>query len=378
VRIVIAAVAALGFSVALLHDSDRSRGATHPGQPSVNVAVVPGFVSPTYPGYYGIPKLPVTDPQLSQFHFTAVPASQVNPTKLKKFDTVVLYGLRWSSLSASAQQAINTFAATGKVMIWDSDDTGSQNYATFIHPFTDSASGENGHPNESVVSFPGGNNFLASSNPSSPYFLDPKQLVSDRNMINDMNAMKTGTRGWTPALVGANRNIPQGGWVVAWAYGVVSNHSGMTIFSGIDADAFDNKDLHPNYSIKALRLQLAARFLRTSDTSCAPNCKPPGATGGKSFASCSFAKRVPRGWVHGRVPILMKASIAAGVTGKVLTRSGKRLAFARENKRGLLRLRVQTTRLPSHRVSRLRAVVYVHGRRACSKRFRLKVDNTGR
>lgn len=332
-------------------------------------------MSPTYPGYYGIPKLPVTDPQLSQFHFKAVPTSEVNTTKLKQFDTVILYGLRWSTLSTTAQQAIDKFAATGKVMIWDSDDTGSQSYSTFIHPFSDLKSGENGKPNASVVSFPSGDNFLASSSPSSPYFLDPKQLVSDRNMINDMNAMTTGTAGWTPALVAANKNIPQGGWPVAWSYGVVSNHTGMAIYSGIDADAFADS-LNPNYAIKELRLQLEAPFLRTPDTSCAPNCRPPGTTGGKPFAACAFAKRVPRGWVHGRVPILLKTSVAAGIRGKVLKRSGKVLASARENKHGLIRLRVQTKRLPSHRTARLRAAVYLHGKRACTKRFRLKVDNT--
>lgn len=375
-RIVIAAVAALFFSVAVLQHSDRSRGATQTGQASVNVAVVPGFVSPTYPGYYGIPKLPVTDPQLSKFHFTAVAAASVNAAKLKQFDTVILYGMRWSSLSPTAQQSINAFAATGKVVIWDSDDTGSQNYATFLHPFSDAASGENGKANDSVVSFPGGDNFLASSNSSSPYYLDPKQLVSDRNMINDMNAMKAGTSGWTPALVAANKNIPQGGWAVAWGYGVVSNHTGMAIYSGIDADAFANK-ASPNYAIKELRLQLAAKFHRTPDTSCAPNCKPPGTSAGKPFASCKFAKRVPRRWVHGRVPILLKTSVAAGIRGKVLKLSGKVLVSAGENKRGVIRLLVPTKRLPSRRTTRLRAAVYLHGQKACSKKFSLRVDNRG-
>jgi hypothetical protein len=377
VRIVIAAVASLLFSVAVLQDSGQGRGATPTGQSSVNVAVVPGFVSPTYPGYYGIPKLPVTDSQLSHFHFTAVPAAEVNATMLKQFDTVVLYGMRWSSLSPTAQQSINAFAVTGKVVIWDSDDTGPQNYANFVHPFSDTASGENGKPNESVVSFPGGDNFLASSRSSSPYYLDPKQLVSDRNMINDMNAMKSGTHGWTPALVAANKNVPQGGWAVAWGYGVVSNHTGMTIYSGIDADAFADP-LKPNYAIKELKLQLAAKFHRTPDTSCAPNCEPPGTSAGKPFASCSFAKRVPRGWVHGRVPILLKTSVAAGIRGKVLKQSGKILASGRENKRGVIRLQVQTKRLASRRIARLRAAVYLHGKKACSKNFSLKVDNTGR
>lgn len=374
-RMIMAAFAALLLSVVLFGGSERSQGAVQAGQASVEVAVVPGFVSPTYPGYYGIPKLPVTDPQLSSFHFTAVPAGSVTTTKLGHFDTVVLYGIRWSSLSATAQHAINSFAATGKVVIWDADDTGPQNFATFLHPFSDDASGENGKSNGSVVSFPGGNNFLASSNPNSPYYLDPQQLVTDRNMINDMNAMKTGTAGWTPAIQAANKSILQGGWAVAWSYGVVSNHTGLAIYSGMDADAFTDK-LSPNYAITELKLDLAAPFLRSPDTSCASSCKPPPTTGGgKPYAACSFAKRVPRRWVHGRVPISLNASVAAGITGKVLTASGKTLASASESTLGVLRFPVQTKHLRSNRSARLQAVVYVNGQQACEKGFRLKIDN---
>jgi hypothetical protein len=376
VRIVIAAVAALSLSIGLLHSSAGSRGATTTSQASVHVAVVQGFAPPTYPGYYGIPKLPVTDPQLSHFHFTQLSPSKVTTTNLHQFDTVLLYGIRWGSLSVTSQQAINTFAATGKVVIWDADDTGPQNWGTFIHPFTDAASGEHRHANDSVVSFPSGDNFLASSNSSSPYYLDPNQLVTDRNMINDMNAMQTGTAGWTPSLVAANKSISEGGWPVAWGYGVVPNHTGMTIYSGIDADAFAD-NLSPNYAVKELRLQLAAPFFRTPDTSCAPHCQPPGTTGGPPFVTCKFAKRVPRGWVHGRVPIVLKTSVAAGIRGKVLTHSGKSIASARE-KRGFLRFGVPTRRLPSHRIAHLRASVYVHGQRACTKKFQLKVDNSRR
>src|SRR5436309_7237824 len=164
VRIFVAAVAALSLSIGLLHGSAGSRGATTASQASVKVAVVPGFAPQTYSGYYGIPKLPVTDPQLSHFHFTELPPSNVTTTQLQQFDTVLLYGIRWSSLSVTSQQALDAFAATGKVVIWDADDTGPQNWATFIHPFSDVASGEHKHFNGSVVSFPTGDNFLASSN----------------------------------------------------------------------------------------------------------------------------------------------------------------------------------------------------------------------
>jgi hypothetical protein len=374
VRILVAAVAAVVLSGVLLQVPGGSRGAVRAGQASVNVAVVPGFRPATYPGYTGVPALPVSASQLAAYHFTQAPAGAVTTTELQSFDTVLLYGIRWSDLSASARAAINTFAATGKVLIWDSDDTGAQSYSTFAHPFSTDASGENGRPNDSVVSFPAGNNFLASADPGSPYYLDPNQLVSDRNMINDMNAMKTGTPDWAPAIVAANKNVPQGGWAVAWTYGDIAKHTGLAIYSGVDADAFSTAG-NPNYAVKELALQLGASFSRSADTACAPSCKPPTTTGGKPYASCSFAKPLPRGWVHRKVSVLLRTSTASGLTGKILTANGKTLVSAKQNQAGTLRFAVQTKRLRSNRANRLLAAVYLNGQQACSKTFRLRVDN---
>ena len=372
VRIVLAAAAATLLSVMLLQVPRGSRGAVQASQPSANVAVVRGFAPPAYPGYDGVPRLPISAAQLAPYHFSQVPAAQVTAAKLQGFDTVLLYGIRWSDLSASAQQAIDTFAATGKVVIWDADGTGPQTYGTFVHPFSTDASGQ--HEGAAVVSFPGGDNFLASPDPSSPYYLDPNQLITDRDVINDMSAMKTGTSLWTPALVGANKHIPEGGWTIAWSYGVVGNHTGLAIYSGLDADAFSHP-LNPNYAVKELALQLGAQFRRTPDTSCAPNCKPPPSSGGSFYASCTFAKPLPRGWVRGRVPVLLRTSIAAGITGKILTKSGKTLASGHEDQSGLIRLLVRTKRLRSNRTARLRAAAFVNGQKACSKGFRLRIDN---
>jgi hypothetical protein len=71
----------------------------------------------------------------------------------------------------------------------------------------------------------------------------------------------------------------------------------------------------------------------------------------------------------------LKTSVAAGITGEITTRSGKALASGHENDTGMIRLRVRTNRLASNRSVRLRAVVLVQGQEACSKQFRLKVDN---
>src|SRR5262249_40681471 len=47
----------------------------------------------------------------------------VTPAALAGLDTLVLYGVRWDSLDAGEHAAINAFAATRKVIIWDADST---------------------------------------------------------------------------------------------------------------------------------------------------------------------------------------------------------------------------------------------------------------
>lgn len=377
-RIVVAALAALTASIAFLQYPGHVRGAAEEIRSSSNIAVIPGFKPPTYPGFNGVPALPTSDPQLSAYHFSQLPVTKVTTAALSNYDTVILYGVRWSDISTSGKAAINAFAATHKVMIWDADSTGSQNYSSFIHPFSDVTSGENfaGKPNDSVVSFPKGVNFLASDQPSSPYYLDPTQLVTDRDEINDMTAMIRGTNNWLPALEAANAKIPKGGWPLAWSYGVIGNHTGLTIYSGIDGDAFGNSQLKPNNAIKELALQLKAQFRTTPDPACAPGCHLPSSAGGPTHAACSFAKKVPTHWVHGRVPIWLKTSVAAGITGRVLSPKGRVIATGKQQSGNLIHFRVKTRRLRSNHASRLRAQVLFNGQLACSKSFRLKVDNT--
>lgn len=375
-RIGIAVLALLTVSALFLQHPGHSRGAGAAAtQASSNVVVIPGFTAPKYPGFFGVPAFPTGAPQLSAYHFSQLPAVQVTPAALSSYDTAILYGIRWSDISASGQAAINAFAATHKVLIWDADGTGSQNYSTFIHPFSDLSSGEdNTNPKASVVSFPQDGNFLASDTPSSPYYLDPKQLVSDRDEINHMNAMTKGTTNWQPALVAANSKIPNGGWPLAWTYGVIADRTGMAIYSGIDADAFGDTKLNPNNAIKELALQLQAQFRVTPDSSCAPECQPVGSGGGPPHAACSIEK-APHRWVHGRVPVVLKTSEAAGITGRVLAPTGRVLATGNESA-ALIRFRVNTRPLRSNHASRLRAFVYVNGQQACGTSFQLKVDNT--
>ena len=139
-RVLIAALAAAGLSAAFLGYPGHSRGAGSGTQSSLKVAVVPGFRAPAYPGYGGVGLFPATNPRLSAYHFSQLATSNLTAAKLAPYDTVILYGLRWSTISASSQAALNAFAATHKVLIWDSDGTGPQNYSTFVQPFATLAS----------------------------------------------------------------------------------------------------------------------------------------------------------------------------------------------------------------------------------------------
>lgn len=376
-RPAILGLAALVMSVALLEYPGHGRGAALAGTPSSKVAVVPGIAPPPYPGNRGVTPLPVKAPELAKYQFTSLPANMVTATALQGYDTVILYGIRWADIPSSSQAAINAFAARHKVVIWDADATDAQAYSNFVHPFSTLSSGQNfqGKPNDSVVSFPTGVDFLASDNPASPYYLYPYELVKDADEINDMNAMQPGTKNWQPGLLAANDTIPHGGWVLAWSYGTIADQTGLTIYSGLDADRFVAPGWKFNNDTKELAIELAAPF-RTRPAGCAPSCQLPSSGGTHPHAACSFAKPLPRHWVHGRVPVLLKASVAAGITAQIMTPSGQ--VYARGTEKtgsNLLRLVIATKKLPSNRTSSLQAVVFVNGQRACMQPFHLKVDN---
>jgi hypothetical protein len=404
-RVVLSAAVVLWVGVAV---GQASAGL----QPSANVAVIPGFEAPVYTGTHGIPTFPTGRPQLSNYRFAQLSSSGVTTKALQSYDTVVLYGLRWTTLSPTAQTAINTFARTGKVVIWDSDSTGSQSYSSFVHPFSVKASGEEGPTTGSVVTFISNGNPLASSDPSSALYLNPTSLVASTHLIGHMSVLEAGAAEWAPGLIAANASIPGGGWVLAWGYGKTGDHSGMVVYSGMDADAF-NDQLSPNYALKELGIELAAPFLRAADPSCAPSCSAPsvgpagggaggggtggggggtggggaggggggagGGTGGggtqSSFAQCSLDRKAPSSWVHGRVALYLKTSVAAKLTLHIVAKNGKAVGTARTLKPGHLKALVNTKRLPSNRISKIFADVFVAGSRACRVSIALRVDN---
>jgi hypothetical protein len=167
----VAAAAAVGPAAGAVQSSDAA-------QPSSRVAVVPGFEAPVYAGRNGLAPFPAGEAALQGYKFAQMRPGSLSPGALQEYDTIVLYGQRWSDLPAAAKTAINEFARTGKVIIWDADSTGGQTYGSFLKPFSTLASGEDGVTSGSVVAFPSAANPLASDDPASPLYLDPRALVA--------------------------------------------------------------------------------------------------------------------------------------------------------------------------------------------------------
>jgi hypothetical protein len=315
-----------------------------------------------------MPTLPVNLRMYSSYHFTQLAANAVTTSALQGYDTLILYGIRWSDIPSSGQAAINAFAATHKVVIWDADATGAQSYSNFVHPFSTLASGQSDNKRrDSVAYFLQKGDFLASSDKASPYYLNPAQLIEDRDELNDMNAMKTGTASWRPALLAANDVIKNAAWPIAWSYGVIGDQTGITIYSGLDADAFPT-NVQLNNDRKELALDLAAPF-RSTPAACAPNCQLGSSPATNPFTSCDIVK-VSQHWRHGHIPLVVQTSQAAGITAQIVTRSGRVLATG-PGGGGLVRLAVPIGKLPANGKSRLGTRILVRGATACTNPFQL-------
>jgi hypothetical protein len=355
---------------------------------SENVVLIPGLRAADYPDTLGIPPFPAAARLFGRYDLTAYRYGElgfgsITPEELARYDTAVLYGVRWRRLSPAAQTALNDFARTHKLLVWDADSTGAQDYATFLHPFATIASGEPLKSGGSVAAIPESpNEALASPDASSPGFVDTKAVVKSIHLLGHMSVMKAGAGEWSPALIASNRLIPAGGWVVAWAYGSTADRTGLVVYSGIDADAFIDR-LTPNYALKELALQLAAPFSQTP-AACAPSCAAPeapaagsglGARGTTSAAVCTPTRKIPTRWVRGVVKLELTTSVGKNMRASLVGGDGWTLQTARPLAPGRFRFTLQTTRLRSNGVARLRIVVFVGASRACSVPAPLRVDN---
>jgi hypothetical protein len=349
------------------------------------------------------------------FSFATLPTSALTPDTLAAYDTVLLYGVDWSGLSAAQQAAVNQFALTGKVVIWDADavlpEGGEGDYTTFIHPFRTNATGAHASDNgEAAIVSGAPGNPLASAGAAdplvNPLYVDATALAMQRHAIGDMSVMAQpyDMANWSGALIGQNKHLAGPGWVVAWGYGVTAQHAGMTIYSGIDGDALCRLSSSTcgqpfNWARRVLYLQLAAPFYRgaapcAATGTCAPPPQPPpitgplppgggsggggggngGTTGGGGL--CRLAVPVPTRWLHKTVTVRVVTSVSAASGVSVTAASGRTIASAAFKGTTSATLHVDTTRLASNHADVLVARVANGSGVACTLRFTLHVDNT--
>jgi hypothetical protein len=358
-----------------------------------NHSLPPVPVSSSDSGYYN----------LAQFTWSSQPVANLTTAALAPYDTLMLYGVDWSTLSPDQRAAVNDFATRGKVLIWDADavlpEGGSGDYTDFIHPFTTTASGAHasGDGQAAFVTGAAGNP-LVSDDPSSPLYIDMTELAETRHAIGDMSVLNppAGNVDWTGSMNATNRMIAVRSWVVAWGYGVTSTHAGMTIYSGLDGDALCrtdgttcSPDAATNWTRKELYLQLAAPFYRSAapcavTNSCTPPPQPPpvnggggtGGTGGSPQAAvCTLAAPVPRVWVHGTITVHISTTASGASALAVQTTGGRTVSSRALAGAGSAAIKVDTTRLLSNHRDGLIARVGNGQGVACSVAFALQVDN---
>jgi hypothetical protein len=204
---------------------------------------------------------------------------------LAGLDTLIIYGVRWDSFDPSEQAAINAFAQTHKVVIWDSDSTigkpiggvpQSRSYGTYAVPFTVYASGgQKTDATPPVVITPG--DLLNAPTP-----LVDDDLRREPHAIGDMNVMvPANAAAWHVSIRAKNDTLdaaPGGApsdIVLAWAP-VSASGTGLTIYSGMDADALDLtpaqlNGIPRNEALTSFQNQLAASWCSAEPCSIPPS-----------------------------------------------------------------------------------------------------------
>jgi len=169
------------------------------------VALVPGVNGADYDGQHGLPPFPTTAVEsgvydLTTYTYGNLAFGQVSTENLASYDTVVLWGTRWDDvrLTADARAALNTFAQTHKIVIWDADSTTGgavfstpPSFADFLHPFAEVASGEHrAYGGEAAVVTDAVGNNLASANPLDPRFIDTTALAAQKSAVGDSSVIR--------------------------------------------------------------------------------------------------------------------------------------------------------------------------------------------
>jgi hypothetical protein len=163
---------------------------------------------------------------------TSIRDNASDPIALGGFDTVVLVQIddiqNWLSYSNFKNRIENFVSSGGKLIIWDSECT-SNNYASFIYPFTLSAPGAWGSLNGDLWIVE--NNTLGTNATSSFYYVNTASMHNKYD-IGDANVMVTYNSHWCTHMVAKNLYGVKGPVQTYARYG-----NGLIIWNGLDMDA---------------------------------------------------------------------------------------------------------------------------------------------
>lgn len=237
----------------------------HVGQ-SVNVVMIGGSTLDTnttcgygnyttantmYATYGGC--LPVSGPvgELGDFHFSPMLPSAVSAASLVPYDTAVLnvasYAMHCNTntLTDVQRQALVDFVGEGKkLIIYDSECTGTIDYSWLPYPFTTANPGAMGAPGtlwvveDNTLSTKVGDPTCISGD---PHCINVSYLSISTDAVGDMNVMTTYDPNWFLDMSGTNYlNVT--GPVHTYANYPPNTDDGLIIYNGLDVDylAYDN------------------------------------------------------------------------------------------------------------------------------------------
>lgn len=228
--LLIASVAFMGF-IPRVHALQSSMVALVPGP---NGEAFNGGSLPTNP--------PGGWPNGDTFTFVNVDPNQIatNPTDplvAGGFDTVVLVQLStsyWNTYSTFANRITNFVANGGKLIIYDSEIT-TQDYSTFIYPFSVSAPGAWG--SMSGLLWIVENNALGSNStaipPNPSYSYVNTTMIGTECEIGDANVMVTYNSAWKTHMVATNLY-----GVTGPVHTYAQYDNGLIIWNGLDMDGY--------------------------------------------------------------------------------------------------------------------------------------------
>jgi hypothetical protein len=210
---------------------------------SSNVAFVPSYYD------YNVSPFPRTgtvigDTSLSfdQFTFTDVPLASLTLANLAAYDTVVLNQVLTSNLTAQQQSDINSWVdAGGKLIIYDSDGTYSNDYSWFIRPFATNSPGQTGSLGGVLTVVE--ENTLSSANSASPYYINTAEIAASTDAVGDANVFTSQDPNWFADMVATNVNNVTG---YVHAYAETPSGQGLIIYNGMDIDYFGYAYYYPS------------------------------------------------------------------------------------------------------------------------------------